>query len=110
MPNYMRVLPRDAFNEANLLKCIGQLTLLMHDKGVPGLQYEYDGEPFKIVMDDSDGSIFVKNIQFYLNSKPIEFKRPMNSRQHWPLIESETGEPVFDENGNYVLNISEVLT
>ncbi len=29
---YHRVLPRDAFNEAKLLKCIGKLTLLIEDK------------------------------------------------------------------------------
>jgi hypothetical protein len=27
----IRVLPRDAFNDANLLKCIGQLVLLIED-------------------------------------------------------------------------------
>ena len=28
---YRRVLPRDLFNEAKLLKCLGQLALIIHD-------------------------------------------------------------------------------
>lgn len=101
---YQRVLPRDAFNEANLLKCIGQLTLLVLDKPPFGLTYEYDGQPFDIRMDDC-GELSVSNIQFYLNNEPVFFTRPLNSRAPWPLYEAETGNPVFDDNGNYILTL-----
>lgn len=84
----IRVLPRDAFNDANLLKCIGQLTLLILDcdKSVEGLTYDYDGEPFDIQQDEADGSTCVANIQFYANKKPIRIIRPCNSREQWPLV------------------------
>lgn len=83
-----RVLPRDAFNDANLLKCIGQLTMLIEDGDdtVKGLSYHYDGEPFNILQDESDGSTYVENISFWVNKKPARFVRPMNSREPWPLM------------------------
>lgn len=83
-----RVLPRDAFNDANLLKCIGQLTLLIEDDApeVRGLTYHYDGEPFNILQDESDGSTYVANVQFWVNKKPVRMVRPMNSRASWPLM------------------------
>ena len=81
----LRVLPRDAFNDASLLKCIGQLTLLIEDDKI-NLSYEYDGKPFDIVQDESDGSTFVRNISFYTQSgKPLRHSRPLNSRHTWPL-------------------------
>lgn len=84
----LRILPRDAFNDANLLKCIGQLTLLILDcdKSVKGLTYEYDGEPFDIQQDESDGTTYVANIQFYANGNPVHMCRPCNSRKSWPLV------------------------
>lgn len=29
---YQREIPRDLFNEANLLKCLGQISLIAHDR------------------------------------------------------------------------------
>lgn len=82
-----RVLPRDAFNDANLLKCIAQLTMLIEDgaKEVEGLSFEYDGEPFDIQQDASDGSTYVANVQFFVNGKRVSMRRPLNSREAWPL-------------------------
>lgn len=98
-----RVLPRDAFNDANLLKCIGQLTLLIED-GAPeidGLAYHYDGEPFNILQDESDGSTYVANVQFWVNKKPARMVRPLNSRESWPLMMWLEGEDyyVFNARG-----------
>jgi hypothetical protein len=85
---FIRVLPRDAFNDANLLKCIGQLTLLIEDGAacVEGLTYTYDGEPFDIQQDESDGSTYVANMTFQVNGKSVHMRRPMNSRDPWPLL------------------------
>jgi hypothetical protein len=105
----IRVLPRDAFNDANLLKCIGQLTLLIED-GKLDLTYEYDGEPFDIRQDESDGSTFVANISFYAPSvdgcqgESIRHRRNMNSRSNWPLmLYLGDGEYyAFSEKGEYL--------
>lgn len=105
----LRVLPRDAFNDASLLKCIGKLTMLIED-GFLDLKYEYDGEPFDIRQDESDGSTFVRNITFYLtdadgrNSRLVGHKRPMNSRDNWPLMLYFDGDEyyAFNEKGEYM--------
>ncbi len=104
-----RVLPRDAFNDANLLKCIGQLTLLIED-GKVNLSYDYNGEPFDIVQDESDGSTFVSNINFFTKSTDgftgqlIRHRRPMNSRDQWPLILylNDSEYYAFDEKGKFM--------
>jgi hypothetical protein len=102
----IRVLPRDAFNDANLLKCIGQLTLLIED-GEIDLRYEYDGEPFDIVQDGADGSTYVSNIQFFTkDGQPLQHSRPMNSRNAWSLV-LELDDDVqyaFDDKGCYDAN------
>lgn len=41
--SYRRVLPRDLFNEAKLLKCLGQLSLMIHD-GKCELRVEHSDE------------------------------------------------------------------
>lgn len=98
-----RVLPRDAFNDANLLKCIAQLTMLIEDgaKEVDGLSFEYDGEPFDIQQDASDGSTYVANVQFFLKRHLVLMRRPLNSRDAWPLLMIHNGEEyyVFNEQG-----------
>ena len=40
---YKRVLPRDLFNEAKLLKCLGRLCLLIEDD-MCKLEYDHDDE------------------------------------------------------------------
>lgn len=105
----IRILPRDAFNDASLLKCIGQLTLLIEDRKI-NLTYDYDGEPFDIQQDAADGSTFVANISFYAPStdgftgRSIRHRRPLNSRDAWPLIlyHDDNEYYAFDEKGNFM--------
>jgi len=104
-----RVLPRDAFNDANLLKCIGQLTLLIED-GKVNLAYEYDGQPFDIVQDRADGSTFVRNVEFYTKDGTyLRHRRGLNARSAWPLYlyaPDEDGDDIehlaFDEQGKFL--------
>jgi len=79
----MRVLPRDAFNDANLLKCIGALWIAL--EGKPGVEWEYEGEAFDIQQDESDGSTFVANVTLYIYDEPVNLTRPLNSRDPYPL-------------------------
>jgi hypothetical protein len=104
--DYPRVLPRDAFNEANLLKCIGELTLLIENDMLPGWAYVFDGRPFAISQDASDGSISVGNISFTKDRETVSVSTPLNSRRGWPLLVNGAGydyEFVFDEAGNFSL-------
>lgn len=81
MITYSRVLPRDLFNEAKLLKCMGKLTLAIED-GFISLEYKYSGGPFHI-QQGSDGDLTCLNITF---EKGLTFHTPLNARTFWPLV------------------------
>lgn len=102
---YKRVLPRDLFNEANLLKCIGKLTLMIEDGLIPWMSYHYDGEAFNICQDPSDGSLFVSNVQFFANNKTLVVDRPLNSREAWPLrlVTEDNTFDIFNDEGEFIL-------
>lgn len=99
--SYMRVLPRDLFNESKLLKCVGRLVLMIEDRMAPeGLRYEHDGSPFKISQDDSDGSISIDNVHFFKGKVRVFFMTSLNSRRPYPLL-CEDFNFVFDDDGNF---------
>lgn len=107
--SYKRVLPRDLFNEAKLLKCVGKLTLMIEDGLLPDWHYHYDGDPFNIVQDPNDGSISVANISFWCKAKSLNMVHictPLNSKYNWPAMmrTSEDEEYfIFSEEGKYLL-------
>lgn len=105
--SYIRVLPRDLFNEASLLKCLGQLWLLVDGKA-PTAQFDVEAveEVFHVIQDPSDGSIYVANLPFSMGGRRAHLSRPLNSREPWPLYISFPGHPeidvtaVFKEDGS----------
>lgn len=108
---YDRVLPRDLFNEAKLLKCVGQLVLCIEDAITPpGLTFEHDEEPFQIYLLE-DGHLFIQNIWFFINDQPLFFKTIYNSRRAFPLLLEYEGVEyfVFDDNGSFTEECLEVL-
>jgi hypothetical protein len=103
--SYLRVIPRDLFNEANLLKCLAHLWLILerdHYQAEFGVE---SVDEFMIEQDPNDGSISVVNVPFSVRGKPARLSRPLNSRQPWPLylemIDDQDFDPiqVFDING-----------
>lgn len=100
---YIRVIPRDLFNESKLLKCIGRLTLLIHDGFIVGdMTFEHDDTPFKIGLTD-DGFLSIKNIIFKIHGTVVFFKCLYNSENRYSLFcEYEYCDYlVFDEEGQY---------
>jgi hypothetical protein len=103
---YQRVIPRDLFNEASLLKCVGRLSLLIHNRSAPpNLRLEHFGTSagFQIYQDPDDGSIAISNISLFRNNKGgFDLWRPLNSRDPWPLyVDYKDNEArVFDHEGN----------
>jgi hypothetical protein len=95
--SYIRVLPRDLFNEANLLKCLGQLWLLLDGKdGSVKFVTEAVEDGFWIHQDPNDGSIYVANVEVSVRDRWARLSRPLNSRQPWPLYLSILEDPGFD--------------
>lgn len=109
MMDYKRVIPRDLFNEANLLKCIGKLVLDIEDGKLPWLSYHHDGEAFTICQNESNGAIYCGNVDFFAARKTLRLERPLNSREAWPMyLETENNAfPVFDDAGNVILTLED---
>ena len=83
--NYKRVLPRDLFNEAKLLKCVGKIVLLIEDEMMP-VTYHYDNtltDNFIVGQNQSDGSFFVKNISFFAAGKFFDVVVYQNKNEMW---------------------------
>lgn len=105
--SYVRVVPRDLFNEANLLKCLGRLYIVTEQFTSVTISEPEPGEPFQIEQSDDDGSLQCLNVQLVINGQAYTLTRPLNSRAAWPLrithIDAkELAEyiDVFTEDGN----------
>lgn len=103
--SYVRVIPRDLFNEADLLKCLGHLYILL-ETNPSKAKFDVDDLPvFDIQQDENDGSIYVANLPFSADGRKIHLSRPLNARARWPLYLSLPDDPdfeairVFEENG-----------
>ena len=87
MSNYIRVIPRDLFNEAKLLKCMGMLTLAADN--TPELVVEMtddsSSDGWDIRQNSDDGSITVHNLTVIFNRVPLNFWTPLNSKAAHPL-------------------------
>lgn len=90
---YRRVIPRDLFNEANLLKCYGQLWLCLEKLNLAdvSLDRDVDGDPFEVWQDEDSGATCILNIYLYVRGEVIALHRPLNSREPFPLY-ATTGE------------------
>lgn len=82
---YTRVIPRDLFNEGNLLKCMGQLYLKLDAPGTSRAVLDHEGGPFVIEQSPYDGSISVVNVNLSIDGEPVRLYRPLNSRETYPL-------------------------
>lgn len=125
---YSRVLPRDLFNEAKLLKCLGQLFLAYHDgKFVHEVAFEHtDAESgFVIARDDDNNELYCQNLQFFVKTKSttdpqreVSLQSPYNSKSPYPLVAHcnvyESPVPVFKDDGtfddDFVAAIAEIAT
>jgi len=108
---YNRVIPRDLFNEGNLLKCYGQIYIEL-ERLPAGTRAELVeslgcGEAFRIVQDES-GRLTIANVHLIVRGENCWLSRGLNSREAWPLWLEGTdsrGEidpiEVFDAHGHF---------
>lgn len=102
---YERVIPRDLFNEANLLKCYGKLALVLNDHTNiyrARVEMEDEGSSFLVAQNPDTGGIYLLNVYLSIDGERQHLERPLNSRDPWPLYLEYEGNPipVFDESGN----------
>jgi len=100
---YKREAPRDLFNEANLLKCVGHVSLYLHDHPIDKVLFIHDrtDDGYEIGQDYSDGSIYITNFRFSVRGRWYRLYRPLNSREPWPLWMAHPVDDieVFTEDG-----------
>ena len=85
---YHRVIPRDLFNEANLLKCCGQLYLMLESFGPDhvSLCHLNMDRDFGVTQDEGSGAISIDNVILVARGQSFQLFRPLNSRDPWPLF------------------------
>lgn len=108
---YTHIIPRDLFNDANLLKCLGNIYIqgecAARDSPAGQLRVEGDGAPyFDIRQDAGSGATFVSNVVVSYKGHRLHLTRPINSREPWPLYwerEEEEGDEVevFNDDGTF---------
>ncbi len=84
---YVRVIPRDLFNESKFLKCLGQLSLLIHNGVAQSLTCDHEDpeDGFRIELDGEYGGLRCSNLTFSLGTRMIELYCPYNSKGSFPL-------------------------
>jgi hypothetical protein len=102
---YERVIPRDLFNEAKLLKCMGRLALLILDGHAPvPMFFKETGGSFIIRQLASDGALVVVNYPLTIKGKKHFLASSYNSKNNYPLY-LRTPDfqvfAVFDNEGNF---------
>lgn len=110
--SYIRVIPRDLFNEANLLKCYGRIWINLETANLYGVELVHDGDAFDIQQDESSGATYVSNVRLIVRDKVIALRRGLNSRECWPLVavlEDEEEIPVFLDDGSFSPEMLEFL-
>lgn len=114
--SYLRVIPRDLFNEANLLKCYGKLYLNLENLGshTAELVHVRTREQFDVRQDQSDGSTTIANVCLMVRGREVPLFRHLNNRGEWPLHAhpdpEEDAFPVFNENGMFSAEMLSFLT
>lgn len=115
---YLRVIPRDLFNESKLLKCLGKLALSIHEGCIPDLTLEHcteESEGFVIDQNPSDGTLFCANLELTYKGNVIHVATKYNCKDNYPLIfEMEINGDyfdgyVFDDNGKFTKEFQDML-
>ena len=87
---YKRVIPRDLFNESKLMVCVGKVYIALERGFKPPItmEHEHSEHGFEVCQDQTDGSLFIKNISFsvFSTGEPITHYLPYNSRLKCPLM------------------------
>lgn len=82
---YQRVIPRDLFNEGDLLNCLGRLWIKLDERRDHNARLRQRDGPFVIEQDPADGSISCETVVLKVAGPPVHLFRPLNARDKWPL-------------------------
>lgn len=107
---YTTTAPRDLFNQAKLLKCLGKLCVMIVNqaKEMENVQLiePGPGEGYDIGQDPGSGDIACTTLQFVFKGQTLVLSCGLNSREDWPLVfhhpVDETEYDVFTGHGSFI--------
>ncbi len=106
---HFRVIPRDFFNEAKLLKCLGHFEICIMDHPLPGLEFEvhFEGGPFVVRQNQSDATLYCENYRVFLAGEELKLYTIYNSKDAYPLYGEYKGQHflIFDERGFFIADL-----
>lgn len=113
--SYRRVIPRDFFNEAKLLKCMGILQIKIHDNQLPtniDIEIMESGESFEIELDSGFDLLYIQNYPVMVNGEEYLVGTNYNSKDNIPLsiIYDNTDIRIFEEDGTFSEEFIELFT
>lgn len=106
---YELILPRDLFIQSKLLKCLGRLSLLIHDCCLPQIvsqELEETTNRFLIEL-SPDNTVYCTNYEVYVGAIPLDLYINYGCRSAYPLLVvayvASDPDPryVFDDEGNF---------
>ncbi len=114
--DYVRVVPRDLFNEGDLLNCHGRLVIALEEIESRARFLDEDVRRFEILQSQASGGIVIANVRFEIDGILHRLERPLNSRRRNPLmVEAKDGDPdfepvrVFEEDGTLTADMLELI-
>tara|TARA_Y100000815_G_C13240271_1_gene461554 strand:+ start:296 stop:643 length:348 start_codon:yes stop_codon:yes gene_type:complete len=111
--SYKRTIPRDLFNEGNLLKCYGQIYLQLEKLGMEDcLDHRDVDDAFQIEQDVASGDLHIANVQLLVRGDNIALFRPINARGPFPLyayVQDDEEISVFKDDGSFSEEMLEFL-
>jgi hypothetical protein len=102
--SYQRIIPRDLFNESKLLKCLGRVALLIHERNYPTLEMVHDGKRFLVEQEPGSGDLFCSNVKLKVNGEIVPLLTSYNSKGPYPMhyVDEEVGEVIlFNDDGSF---------
>lgn len=116
MGQYSRTIPRDLFNESNLLKCYGQIYLELESGRFPAARLtfaaEERGESFDVRQNPANGALSLGNVLLFVRGECCSLERPLNSRDPFPLYLTTPADEeisVFTDAGRFTAEMRAFL-
>lgn len=101
----MRVIPRDLFNDGNLLTNYGHMYIALENINLHHKLIHTDEEEQFNIAQDIDGNTYLSNVKLLdKNNEPITIYRSLNSREKYSLWfeHNEEYDNVFDSSSGSV--------
>lgn len=99
--NYLRTAPRDLFNEAKLLKCLGQLGLHVWSGEARGVRLLDNGASYRIGLHQAGYLVATGGIAFFKDEELLWLGTVVNSKEPYPLfcVVEDVELAVFNDDG-----------